>query len=463
MTNKTTTLHNFFLLNLFFFIAFFPSSLVAHKRITSPAQAGKTLFLAYVAGDNNLDYFAKKNIEQMKRIGSNENISIVVQLDLYGSNEHTKRLYIGNGVAYQVNSNDATSQQKLNSGSAQTLIDFVQWAVDNYPADYIVLDLWNHGSGILDSIKNKAANPSELFIFNPANHMLELNRSIGLFDYLESKAFKHTNPEFFYTNRSDRGVCFSDTYGSYLTNQKLEYALKTICRDVLGGKKIDIITFDACLMSMIEVADLVAPYANYMVASQEVELGTGWDYSLALEPFMHTRLTPREFAEHMVESYRQAYQFVTKDFTQAAIDLSKVEKLKDNFNQICLVLLDALDYQLNSSVKRSIRASRSKRVCTYFAEPSYIDLHHFYANLSQTTEFMLVDPSKQALITQLSDLLEKGRFLILDAVIANEVGEFLKEAQGISIYFPLNYIDASYALTPFCKATNWLKLLNFVL
>jgi hypothetical protein len=43
--------------------------------------------------------------------------------------------------------------------------------------------------------------------------------------------------------------------------------------------KIDILGFDACLMSMYEIGAVLAPYANYLLASELLEPGTGWDYS----------------------------------------------------------------------------------------------------------------------------------------------------------------------------------------
>ena len=48
------------------------------------------------------------------------------------------------------------------------------------------------------------------------------------------------------------------------------------------GNKFDWIGFDACLMGMLEVADVLSPYANYMIASEELEAGSGWNY-LCLE------------------------------------------------------------------------------------------------------------------------------------------------------------------------------------
>lgn len=44
--------------------------------------------------------------------------------------------------------------------------------------------------------------------------------------------------------------------------------------------KLDIIGFDACLMAMYEVGSVMAPYANYLLGSELLEPGTGWDYSM---------------------------------------------------------------------------------------------------------------------------------------------------------------------------------------
>jgi hypothetical protein len=43
---------------------------------------------------------------------------------------------------------------------------------------------------------------------------------------------------------------------------------------------LDIIGFDACLMSMYEVAAALAPYGRYLVASELLEPGDGWDYTV---------------------------------------------------------------------------------------------------------------------------------------------------------------------------------------
>ena len=44
--------------------------------------------------------------------------------------------------------------------------------------------------------------------------------------------------------------------------------------------KLDIIGFDACLMSMYEVGTSMSSYGRYLLASELLEPGAGWDYTV---------------------------------------------------------------------------------------------------------------------------------------------------------------------------------------
>lgn len=46
-----------------------------------------------------------------------------------------------------------------------------------------------------------------------------------------------------------------------------------------GSRRLDLIGFDACLMSMYEVGSALAPYARSLLASELLEPGHGWDYT----------------------------------------------------------------------------------------------------------------------------------------------------------------------------------------
>lgn len=46
------------------------------------------------------------------------------------------------------------------------------------------------------------------------------------------------------------------------------------------GYQVDIIGFDACLMSMYEVGTSFSPYTRYLLGSELLEPGIGWDYTV---------------------------------------------------------------------------------------------------------------------------------------------------------------------------------------
>src|SRR5690606_34710951 len=48
--------------------------------------------------------------------------------------------------------------------------------------------------------------------------------------------------------------------------------------DAVGLDRLDLLGFDACLMATHEVAVAMAPVAERLLASQELEPGHGWDY-----------------------------------------------------------------------------------------------------------------------------------------------------------------------------------------
>lgn len=408
-------------------------------------------FMVFIAADNDLHYFAWKNIKQMEAIGSNNNINIVIQLNTPGHLNPTKRYFIKQGRRVLVQE-QATINQKLNSGSPQTLIDFVKWAKTYYPADEYALVLWNHGTGAIDPGYVRTINPCELFYCNPSNNMLEIDRGLSyislILQYAKDEQLK-----------PKRGMCFDETFKSYINNHDFEFALQEICTKVLE-KKLAIIAFDACLMSMIEVASAAKKYAQYMVGSQEVEYGTGWNYETVLKPFLTKSLSSYEFAQHIVTAYEQAYYKITNEYTQSALNLTLCQELETNINTVAKLLIEAFA-ETRSQTINILRKCKSTQHCTCFDEPSYIDLGHFYKNLSQHLQYLtLPDKNKEQLLQQnLKTALSEGLEIIKAFVIANKTGQKLKGAQGISIYFPEHTLLQSYLKSTFALHNSWSALL----
>jgi len=424
------------------------------KIIKSPIGTAKKIkdwtLILYISADNDLRNFAIRNIKQMAKIGSNQYINIVVHLDIKisGNKKVTRRYYVEKDKILHVNANDPHSQ-RMDSGNPETLISCCKWAKNIFPAKHYGLILWNHGTGAIDPKRGRIIKLSELFNFNPETNKVELDRSVGFLDLMNASL------------QEDRGICWDDTTGNYLTNQDLDYALKIICFDVLNGKKLAFIGFDACLMQMIEVANITKKYADIMIGSQEVILGTGWHYIETLKPFLRGTLSPEEFAKHIVASYKKAYSKITNDFTLAAINLNKFELLEKTIHNISQLLIQCLKSQKNNSVKNTISKSRSKFLCTHFDEPSFIDLHHFLTNLLLTTKnFKLKTNDKTKLKKQLKQELEIGRMLLTELIIASASGKNLSKAKGMSIYFPTRRIYHSYRKLPFAKENNWILFLT---
>ncbi|MGB8366810.1 MAG: clostripain-related cysteine peptidase, partial [Candidatus Babeliales bacterium] len=324
--------------------------------------------IIYIAADNDLRSFAARNIKQMASIGSNEFVNILVHLDIRitGNKKITRRYYVEKDKILHMNAHDASSQC-MDSGNPKTLISCCEWAINNYPAYEYALFFWNHGTGIIDPGYGRLINPAELFTFNPETNKLELDRSLGFLDLIDNLDQNQ------FLRIDQKGICWDDTTGNYLTNYKLETALDTICRKILNGNKFSIIGFDACLMSMLETASLIKNYAHIMVGSQEVELGTGWNYAKVLSPFAYQSLEKNDFAKHIVQMYYKTYSMLTNDFTLSAINLNQIINLEKNLNSVAQLLLECLANQKKQSVSQAIKASRNRLICTHFDEPSYID------------------------------------------------------------------------------------------
>lgn len=406
-------------------------------------------FIVYIAADNNLRTFAAYNLKQMAAIGSNDQINIVAHLDicLNTKQKTTRRYFIEKNKIVHVNPEDPNTQ-RMDSGNPQTLISCCKWAIENYPAQDYALILWNHGTGILDPAHyGKAINTSELFTFNPNINKLELDRSVPFLELFDKD------------NQDYRGICWDDSSGNFLTNQKLEFALNEVCNGLLKGKKLTILGFDACLMAMLEIATLTKKYAHIMVGSQEVELGTGWDYTKVLTPFAQGKVDPITFAKNIVSSYQATYQAVTNDYTQSAMDLGKIPLLEQNIDAVGQLLIACMKKQKLNSVKNALRTSRNK-FCTHFDEPSYIDLHNFYTNIKNNLNlFALTDTDEQKiLIDALSKKIDEGLSLINEVAFAYTSGSNLKNARGISIYFPDHRMHNSYPQTIFATTNSWAVL-----
>lgn len=399
------------------------------------------LVMIYMAADNDLRSFAIRNIRQLMNAGSQEpNIHIIIHLDIRDSQgtKITRRYYILNNDYVVLNENDPKTQ-RMDSGDPNTLISFISYAIDTFSADDYILIFWDHGTGYLDPAQHSRTNITDLFTFNPTTHKLDLDRS-------DSGGFVW--------NEDQRGVCWDQTTKNYLTAQKLDYALNK-CVEYIG-KPFEIIAFDACLMSMIEMAELVSPYARVMVSSEEAILGTGFNYETVFNPLREESLETPYLAQHMVTMFDETYGRITQDYELSAFDLSLTPAITDNIDKVATILQELLRTQKRDTVKRALKVARSNTV--HFNEPAYLDLYDLYRNiLGQLNNFKTSAPRIKK--NELETLLREGMQLISQYIIAHCAGSNLSRTGGVSIYFP-ERVHSSYPNSQFARNYEWYNFIR---
>ncbi len=342
------------------------------------------------ADDDILEEDMWFDVNEMEVVGSNAQMNIVVQMDRAegafngdGDWTDTRRLLITQDADLtQITSPIVESLGEVDMGNPQTLLDFITWTIQKYPAKKYALILSDHGGGWT-----------------------------GGFSDLQA--------------------------GTQLSMPQIVWAVEQ-AQQKMGGQKFEIIGFDACLMGMIEIYGSLYPYSNYMVASEEVIPATGWSYAawlgqLAQNPVM----TGRETTQAIVSTYiTQDTAFsrnsasdvaeVEADTTLSAVESARIPDVIGAMNQFISVM---------ASVDQTYVAQAREYTRSYYSifgedTPSpYIDLGNFADVLSSETGDAAVGQSTQQL-----------KIAIAAALVAEKHGDRMSGSNGMSFYFPVSDI-----------------------
>jgi hypothetical protein len=249
----------------------------------------------------------------------------------------------------------------------------------------------------------------------------------------------------------------------YLNNQDLKNTLKKISTELLNGKKI-MLGFDACNMAMIEIAFQIKDYVDIMIASQETEPGSGWNYETFLKPLKTRELTPEEFSKNIVETYQKNYEKTFADFTLSAISLSEIDLLTKQIDLISENLISILKSENKTLFFKKLSKIRTRRkYSTIFANPDYIDLNNFLTSLNNLIKKNLNNVKYKNNKKEFDNLnlnLSLTSNLINKLVLKKTFCYSVPFADGISIYFPTKKIHNSYKKTDFAASNKWIEFLK---
>ncbi len=404
------------------------------------------------ADDEILEEDMYNDLNEAEMIGSTERMTVVAQMDRYdggfdgdGDWTSTKRFLLQqDDDLEQLNSEELDDLGELNMADADTLIDFVTWAANTYPADKYVLIMSDHGSGWPGGWGD--AEPSTL-------------------------------------GRHD--IPLAESFGDMLFLMEMGEALQAILAETTIGQ-FELIGFDACLMSGIEVYSAIAPYARYSVASQEVEPTLGWAYAAFLGRLADSpEIGGDELAAAIVDSYIEQDQQILDDDARAKYvkrvyegnqRLSAEEVASEELKEVTLTSVDlatmpqliaALDTLLRTLVEvtqKDVAAARryARSFESVFDEDEpkpYIDLGSFARLLQKKVD----DPAVNAAADDLLAAIDR-------TVIDEKHGSQKEGSTGISIHFPNSKlytdVDAGYksynvVASSFVAESLWDEFLAF--
>jgi Clostripain family len=359
------------------------------------ANKSEWTILVFLNAKNSLEPFAFPNFQQMTSVGSTPEVKLVVEMGRpkkhlttqYGAWSKTLRFVIEKGKTQPIEKDAVADLGATNMGDAKSLIDFVAWGRKTFPSKRTMLVIWNHGQGWRAPQDPNGLPPP------PA-------------------ATPHAG---------HRYVSNDDDTGDKLYNRAIQDALTSH----LAGERLDLVAFDACLMSMVETTYALRDVGNVMVGSEELEPGNGWNYTRWLQPLTAAKgnLGPAELARLLVQSMKDEYGD-TDATTLAATDLHKVPALASAISAFATAAIPHLASEL-----AAFRAARD--ACLNYA-PGYglnsIDLGHYMERIVAN-----------GLPPELKQRANAVRDALKASVIENYASKLRKGnwgSNGIAIYYP---------------------------
>ena len=342
-----------------------------NENTTNVSEGADWTFMTYIS-DSDLEYFAIEDMIEMERVGSTDNVNIVVQIDRWdgydkpdwnddsnGDWETAKRYLITkeNKGDHVIGSTAIEDIGEINTGNPDELVEFVQWAQANYPAEHYALNIWNHGSG-----------------------------ATGV-------AYEQSCPDYcwYYGNEADK-----------LELSEIDSALKEITNN--GENKLDIVGFDACLMSTIEVVEAVAPYSDIMIGSEILEPGDGWDYSFLQLIVDNPATTPEQLGAKIVDTFVAQGQTSGESYALTMLNMTIAEYAINSINALA-------ELKDTTSLVSDLDAIRSNSV---HVEPgdssSAVDLLHLLNSLSEYTTDDEVKIAANQAAANVSAMIMKAEF-----------------------------------------------------
>jgi Clostripain family len=351
------------------------------------------LIMLFLRGENDLMQFGEDLLAEASRVGSTDRVAVVAELDPSKANAATLRgpLLAGGSRMTEIGVTD---------GSPATIVSFVEDCKETYDARNRALILWDHGNGW-----------QNVHVFE------QVVRATNVVNKRDELAARH-----------DGG------HGTPAPPPSDPSLFINNLRTVLDEKRgIHIAGFDACLMSMIEVAFQLRNTAQFMVASEHVvPAARGWAYEALLRTItLDPRMSPEAVVRAMVDTFAGSYNGSNEAVTLTGLRLSaEVDRAVFAIDGFAAELLQAIkdcdEKECDCDVRSEIVYAR--RHTQSFGNPDYIDIVSFCDQVIKRLRS----------IGRLARTAELVKAAIERLVVRHtrSGAASLSESRGVSIYFP---------------------------
>lgn len=306
-----------------------------------------------------------------------ENVQVIIETG--GANQWNNEVIDANKIQRWIYTDDLyliEEKRQANMGDKAELEDFVRFCQD-YPADKTMFVFWDHGGG------------------------------------------------------TNGGVACDENYGyDALSLEELYVAFTNVYGTQPSYPPIEAIGFDTCLMATIDVAYYFEGLANYLIASEELEPGEGWDYeawvgALAEDPGMDGARLGQYICDSYYAHYDEEYgDELTGDLTLSVTDLNQIGPLLDAYDQFGIEALSAAIDNPSFFNKFGREAKNTENYGGNTRDQGYanmVDLGHLANNCED-----MIDSSTVRAINNALD----------NCILYQIKGPLHNNATGLSCYYP---------------------------
>ena len=407
--------------------------------------------MVYLNAKNSLEPYGLVNFKQMAQVGSSPDVNLIVEFGrpkahytttvpnpanpvVYDPNPWTStlRFYVAKNTPALPNAAVQNLGPNVDMGVGTTLADFVKWGMDNYPARHYMLIVWNHGQGwrfqLTENVdlRFKAMN----FVMTPTVRPTRGNNTVEpsvtserrIADFLElSPAAVDTIP----LVGGFRSVSQDDDSAHTLYNGDIEHSLGAL----LGGKKLDILGFDACLMAMVETGYAFRNVANVMVGSEELVPQEGWQYADWLTRLqMQPKVDASGLGTTLIDSYKNAYGGYKSQTTLSAANLDNMSSIETATSALAQELVRLINNNKINSIKKV------RMACQDYGGKNTIDLQCFLRGIIEAK----IDTN---LTARANDATRAIKMSVFANYASTDRSIPSYGSNGLAIYFPASNVD----------------------